>query len=128
MRPTALLLTLLAALGCDPVIGPEFTLPPDAVRMQPGPEYAAWYAETEACVGVDGDFERVRWFEVPGERWWDPLREQYAIATWRSPHDIYVTTAHLDDENVVKHEVVHDLLRGGYKYDVRFKNCSHITH
>jgi len=125
---SALFLTLLAIAGCDPIIGPEYTLPPDAVPMEPGESYALWYAQAEACAGVDGDFDAVRWFEVPGERWWDPLRQQYAIATWRRPHDIYITTANLDDEYVVKHEVIHDLLRGGATYDPRFGDCSRITH
>lgn len=130
MKPTPLLVlaALLAASGCDPIVGLEDTLPPNAVRMEPGPDYAVWYAQTEVCAGVSGDFEAVRWFEVPGERWWDPLRQQFAIATWRRPHDIYITTAHLGDELVVKHEVVHDLLRGGDQDDVRFEQCSQITH
>jgi predicted small lipoprotein YifL len=124
----ALLITLLAATGCGSIIGPEYTLPPDAVPVAPGESYALWYAQAEACAGVDGDFAAVRWFEVPGERWWDPLRQQYAIATWRHPHDIYITTANLDDEYVVKHEVIHDLLQGGASNDSRFGECSHITH
>jgi len=127
MRPT-LFLAFLAAAGCGSIIGPEYTRPPDAVRMDPPQSYATWYAEAEACARVDGNFEAVRWFEVPGERWWDPLRQQYAIATWRRPHDIYITTANLDEENVVKHEVIHDLLQGGATYDVRFRDCSRIVH
>jgi len=129
MRPALLLLTLLAVTpGCDPIIGPEYTIPPDAVPVQPGESYALWYAQAETCAGVDGSYEAVRWFEVPGDRWWDSLRHQYAIATWRRPHDIYITTAHLDDEDVVKHEVVHDLLQGGATDAPRFAECSHITH
>jgi hypothetical protein len=128
MRPVLLVLALSGVVGCEPIIGPEYTLPPDAVPVEPGESYATWYAQAEACAGIEGDFAAVRWFEVPGERWWDPLHEQYAIGTWRRPHDIYITTAHIDDEFLVKHEVIHDLLQGGYKYDPRFQDCSHITH
>lgn len=127
MKRAALLL-FLALPGCDPIIGPEFTRPPDASLAEPLAIYETWFSQTEACTGVTGDYESVRWFEVPGERWWDPLRQQYAVATWRPPHDIYITSAHFDDEYVVKHEVVHELLRGGENYDVRFRDCSHITH
>lgn len=127
MKRAALLLCL-ALPACGAIIGPDYTLPPDATWTQPLAIYESWFSETEACTGVTGNYGAVRWFEVPGERWWDPIREQYAIATWRAPHNIYITTAHIDDENVVKHEIVHELLRGGDKYDVRFQDCSHITH
>jgi hypothetical protein len=118
----------LAATGCESIIDPELLLPPNPVPTTPSVDYATWYTQAEACTGVTGDFDRVRWFSVPGERWWDPLWEQYAIGTWRSPHDIYIAEAHLDNEDVVKHEIVHDLLQGGHTNDVRFKRCSGIEH
>jgi len=128
MIRTALPLLSLALMACGSILGPEYELPPNAVVTEPLQSYATWYAETEACTDRTGDYESVHWFEVPGERWWDALREQYAIATWRAPHDIYITTAHLDDEDVVKHEIVHDLLHGGAADDPLFNKCSHITH
>jgi hypothetical protein len=118
--------TLLA--GCYSIIEPESTLPPDAVRTEPGAQYAQWYAETESCTGETGSFSDVRWFVVPHERWWDPLWEQFAIGTWRAPHDIYLAGSHLENEDLVKHEIVHDLLRGGEIYDPRFESCSGIGH
>ena len=118
----------LAATGCESIIDPELLLPPNPVPTTPSVDYATWYTQAEACTGVTGDFDRVRWFSVPGERWWDPLWEQYAIGTWRSPHDIYIAEAHLDNEDVVKHEIVHDLLQGGHTHDPRFKQCSGIEH
>jgi hypothetical protein len=127
MKRAALLLCL-ALPACDPIIGPEYTRPPDATPVEPLPIYETWFSETEACTGETGDFTSVRWFEVPGDRWWDAVRQQYAIGTWRPAHDIFITTAHLGDEHVVKHEIIHELLRGGATDDPRFENCSHITH
>jgi hypothetical protein len=128
VRLPSVLAAALAATACYSIIGPELTLPPDAVRTDPSVEYAAWYAETELCTGVTGSFAAVRWFAVPHERWWDPVHEQYAIGTWRAPHDIYVSQHHRDSESLVKHEIVHDLLEGGLTYDPRFENCSGIAH
>lgn len=123
-----LLAAALAAAGCSPIIGPELTLPPDAVITQPPTEYAQWYAEVELCTGKTGSFNAVRWYRVPADRWWDPLYEQYAIGTWRKPHDIYLAEPHLMNEDLVKHEVVHDLLQGGLTYDPLFERCSGIAH
>lgn len=123
-----LLVALGASAGCYTIVGPDLTDPPDAVETDPQGEYATWYAETEACTGETGSFREVRWFRVPHERWWDPIYEQYAIGTWRAPHDIYLAAPYVGDEQVVKHEMVHDLLRGGLVYDPRFEDCSGIGH
>jgi len=119
---------LTAATACTGLLDTEPPLPPDAALTSPLEEYAAWYAQVEECAGVGGDFGAVRWFEVPAERWWDPYWEQYAIGTWRAPHDIYISFAHLSNESVVKHEMVHDLLQGGAAEDPRFEECSGIAH
>jgi hypothetical protein len=127
MRPYALFL-FLAATGCDSSVGPNLETPPDAAPTEALADYPVWYAEVEACVGVTGNFDLVRWYSVPGERWWDPEFEQYAIGTWRSPHDIYLASTRLEDKNLVKHEIVHDLLQGGLRDDPRFLLCSNISH
>lgn len=119
---------VVAVVGCDAVTGPDLSVPPDAVRTEPLDVYWAWYAEVEACTGVEGSFADVRWFEVPYVQWWDPVWEQYTRGTWRAPHDIYIAGAHRDDEQLVKHEMVHDVLRGGLTYDPRFLECSGLAH
>lgn len=117
----------LASTGCG-ILDVEFPVPLNAERNDPPGLYAAWYAQTEACTGVTGDFGRVRWFKVAGERWWDPRFQQYVIGTWRKPHDIYIAEAHVSNVDVVRHEVVHDLLQGGASDDPRFARCSGIAH
>ena len=123
-----LLLALAATSACYSIVGPDETLPPDAVRTEPLAEYELWYSQMELCTGETGSYGAVRWFEVPYNRWWDPIGEQYAIGTWRAPHDIYLSVGELANEKLVKHEIVHDLLRGGQIYDPRFKECSGIGH
>lgn len=130
LRPLLLSALATTAAGCHSTLftGPDITTPLGAVETPPPDVYATWYAETEDCVGTKGHFDQVRWFSVPGPRWWDPIREQYAIGTWRAPHDIYIAESHRLDEDVVKHETVHELLRGGANDDPRFEACSGITH
>lgn len=125
---SSVLLVALALAACDSIIDAELTLPPDAFQDEPLEVYQTWYAQAELCTGETGDFRRVHWFTVPYDRWWDPVWEQYAIGTWRAPHDIYLSVAHLDNEDLVKHEMVHDLLNGGHTYDPRFLECSGIAH
>lgn len=110
------------------MIEPDLLLPPEAVRSEPPAVYSEWYREMEVCVGLAGTFALVRWFAVPGEHWWDPLRQQYATGTWRAPHDIYIAASHALDALVVKHEAIHDLLRGGDADDPAFRRCSGIGH
>jgi hypothetical protein len=128
LRLAQLLTISVAASACYSILGPDVTLPPDAVPGDPLEVYAEWYADVEACTGVEGDFDQIRWFRVPHERWWDPVWKQYAIGTWRAPHDIYLAEPRIDDEQVVKHEMVHDVLGGGLTYDDRFLDCSGIAH
>lgn len=116
------------AAACYSIIDPEINLPPDASLTTPPPEYAQWYAEVEVCAGVTGSFAQVRWFSVPHEQWWDPVFEQYTTGTWREPHDIYIASSHADNQGLVRHEIVHDLLQGGLVYDPRFERCSGIGH
>lgn len=127
MRYLALFIAL-AATACVSIVDTELTTPPDAMRGDPPAVYATWYAQTETCTGVTGDFGRVRWFTVPGERWWDPVWSQYVIGTFRLPHDIYVAESHIANIDVVKHEAIHDLLQGGAADDPRFGQCSGIVH
>lgn len=127
LRPLLLGIALSAA-ACYSIIEPESTLPPDAARTDPPADYALWYSEAEQCTGVTGSFAGVRWFAVPHDRWWDPVWQQFAIGTWRPPHDIYLARPQLDNEELIKHEIVHDLLQGGAVDDPRFERCSGIGH
>ncbi len=57
---------LLAALlltGCDlNIFGPDVCYV-NRRPLVPVPDvYATWYAETEVCLGMRGDFASVRWF------------------------------------------------------------------
>lgn len=95
---------LLAACGFDPG---------DDSPMTPPTVYREWWAKTEACSGLSGDFARVRWSEVPGPSF--PCASGECAGHWESSHRIYLAAAWKLDEMVVRHEMLHDLLeRSGH--------------
>jgi hypothetical protein len=84
--------------------------------LHPPPEYRVWWRELEACSGVDGDFGRVTFLEVVR-----PLLvngSQFPCGggavcngMWETPHDISIAPGYLNNERLVKHEMLHDLIR-----------------
>jgi len=82
----------------------------------PPPEYRGWWDEIKACSGETGEFGDIRFFEVVG-----PL---FVLGTefpcgggarcnglWEAPHDISIARGHLQTERLVKHEMLHELVR-----------------
>jgi hypothetical protein len=101
MKPTRWIVPLLL-LGCKPFA------PPDAERMNPPEVYRVWWQATETCSGLSGRFGRVTWWLVPDPSF--PTTKGWAVGEWISPHDIYIAEPYLDNEFVVRHESLHDLL------------------
>jgi hypothetical protein len=93
-----------AALACaaDPA-APELHQ-----RFDPPAEYREWFAQTEACSRLSGDFERLRFYRVPGNEF--PCPSGMCVARWIDSHQIYVAEAFLEDEMVLRHEMLHDLI------------------
>jgi len=104
---------LLGLTGCG--VGPDdFS---DALIRQriPTPtEYLPWWEEISACSGESGDVGELRIFVVVS-----PLALQGAAfpcgtelcnGVWESPHDITLAPKHADNETLVKHEMLHDLI------------------
>jgi hypothetical protein len=70
--------------------------------------YREWYAKTEACSGLTGSFDRIKWYEVPGDGFDCPSGR--CAGRWNSDHHIYISAAFLEDEMVVRHEMLHELI------------------
>lgn len=100
----ALALVLFAACGFDP--GNDSPMTPPAV-------YREWWAKTEACSGLSGDFDRVQWSVVAGHSF--PCSSGRCAGHWEPGHRIYVAREWSTNEMVVRHEMLHDLLdRAGH--------------
>lgn len=72
------------------------------------PEYAGWWDATEACSGIEGELSAIEWIltrriQVGGTM---------AFGLWRPPHEIVIVQGFQDNEFTVRHEMLHDLLRG----------------
>jgi hypothetical protein len=103
---------LVAVLGsCRTITAPE--RPAGAIELTPPAIYARWWAMTEACSGVTGDFNDISWFTVPGAASFDRDGTQ-VLGYWTNAGNqiVLAGNASLSGGNV-RHEMLHALLRGG---------------
>ncbi len=104
--------TAIAVLSILSMVGCRFE-PTGAAAWEPPAVYQTWFADTEACSGVRGDFERIDWYVVPGHSFPCPGGE--CAGHWTSNHAIYIAEDWAANEMVVRHEILHDLLgRSGH--------------
>ena len=107
--PFRLLLLALAAWGAAACTLTE-PLPSDAAQFDPPAIYRRWWAMTEACSGISGDLSDITWFRVPGNA--VEVHGTVAGGYWTSGGNRIVLTAdNVDDGGVVRHEMLHALLR-----------------
>jgi hypothetical protein len=102
MRQLWRLLGLVAALsGCGFDVEGESAYPPPD-------QYRIWWEKTQACSGLSGDFDRVRWEVVPGQSF--RCGGGQCAGHWQSDHHIFIASDYTDHEMVVRHEMLHDLI------------------
>lgn len=102
IRRTLLFAALVLTAGCQPEI------PTGAARWEPPAVYREWFARTQSCSGLRGDFDRIEWYVVPG-RSFDCASGECA-GHWQSGHTIFIAEAWVHHEMVVRHEMLHDLV------------------
>ncbi|MGH7629419.1 MAG: hypothetical protein ACREOF_08505 [Gemmatimonadales bacterium] len=93
-----------ALLGC----AAEPSAPSLHERFQPPAVYRTWFDATESCSVLQGDFERLRFYRVPGDEFACPSGT--CVARWTDDHEIFLAEAFLQNEMVVRHEMLHDLI------------------
>ncbi len=112
---TAAVAATLALLACSiPTEGLSVTVT-QIQRFVPPEEYRTWWETVEACSSRSGDFELVRWFQADGI----VIRGKVVLGFWESPHDITVVKTVKEEAFVVRHEMLHDLLRGDPDHEHR---------
>ena len=83
--------------------------------------------DLEACRGLQGDYELLRFFVVTDRGDHLALGVLGAVGRWSQPHRIYVLEGYELDEPTVKHEMLHDILSyiGDYTHDdsLAFRVC-----
>lgn len=111
MPPLALLVTACLARPFEPA---------SARPLTPAAVYATWWQRMETCAGITALLDRIEWYEVPGDQFATPDGPRWGW--WAPPHTIYIATTHLQDEWLVEHEMLHDLLQTG-AHPAVFETC-----
>jgi hypothetical protein len=98
--PLVAFAALLAACGLDPA-GSQSWDPPAV--------YQDWWGKTEACSGLSGNFDRIEWMIVPGPSF--PCSSGDCVGHWDPGHKIFLASDWTTHEMVVRHEMLHELMR-----------------
>lgn len=118
--PRALQVAALTLIGaCS-----SFT-PTNDHSFTPPAEYRVWFAKTQACSGLEGDFDRIQWYVVDGTEFDCPGGK--CVGRWNSDHSIFISQAWTANEMVVRHEMLHDLLGVPGHPDPPFGNPCPLT-
>jgi hypothetical protein len=102
IAPGLIVLIVCSLTGCN-----RFE-PSEYAPLDPPAQYRAWWDSTEACSGLQGNFDRVHWFVVPGEDFECPTGR--CSGRWEEPHTVYLAEGWMAHEMVVRHEMLHDLI------------------
>ena len=112
-RQRRLFLTVATLLACD--TGPLTVYGRTPLESVPL-EYSEWYSEAEACLGVLGNFDAIRWYVA------DSIRNEEGGDVFGyvdHPHDLTLRRDVVEAvqpvtvEHFVKHELVHHILQRG---------------
>lgn len=91
--------------------------------LSPLPAYEEWWAATESCSGRTGELGMISWFTAVGIT----SDEVLAFGLWRPPHEIVIVKGYEDNETIVRHEMLHDLLDGDSDHtSVYWESCKLI--
>ena len=128
-RVRSLALAALVIGGCSSLAPSEVQLPEGAVPMTIRSEYQAWFAKTESCSALRGQFQALQWFVVPdAETFATP--EGPKVGMWEKSGGqarIVIAGRYIGHEMVVRHEMLHHLLdREGHPSEYFVDRC-HLT-
>ncbi len=82
--------------------------------LVPLPVYRAWYAEVEACAGVSGDFDQLRFYVLEPE-------DERAGVTYNQA--IWLKSNAVGSRLIVEHEMLHSLIGDGDHSSTAWKTC-----
>lgn len=124
MRFSSLAALVVAASACSLEVRDDF--PWGAVEIPPPPQYRVWWELVENCSGKRAQFDHVRWYQVVAG---DILvRDQVASAAWYAARNGIVVQPDFADGSVVRHEMLHAVLRDGDHPDEYFKGkCGDVV-
>lgn len=122
-------LGLIATLAACEALAPPTPLPINSQQLLAPDQYRVWWAATESCSGINGNFDAIMWFMVPDAQTID-TPEGPKVGLWsHSSRGVRIVLAgnYVDNELVVRHEMLHALLdRSGHPADYFELRC-HLT-
>ena len=128
-RWRSLAVATLVIGGCSSFSPSGPALPVGAIPMAEGPEYRAWFAKTELCSGLKGQYDVVQWFVVPGAETFS-TREGPKVGIWEKSGrsaKIVVAGNYSSHEMVIRHEMLHHLLDREGHPGAYFVDRCHLT-
>ena len=105
---------------------PEMALPEGAEPFTPSAEFTEWWGKTEACSGLSGHLESVKWYVVPGAHSFDTELGEHAGLRIGTGENVRIVLAgdYSRHELVVRHEMLHALLnRSGHPEEYFVTKC-----
>ena len=121
-------LLLVTLFGCSS-FDPSAALPAGAEAMEAPAIYQDWWGKTEACSKRSGQFSRIEWYVVPGVTTFATDMGP-KVGLWiqnGSRVSIVVAGGYENHEMVVRHEMLHALLRQEGHPTVYFVDRCHLT-
>ncbi len=113
-------------VSCDNLVDPE--LPPSAVQFTPLPAYAVWWEMTEACSGRSSSLDAVQWYQVPDNVALEIDGKEVSAYWSAASNRIVVSSSVVRDGQVVRHEMLHALLRSkGHSRSEFLERCGGLV-
>jgi hypothetical protein len=125
LHHTVSLLSAAAILACGEIADPQ--LPSGAVPMDPPSVYAMWWRLTEVCSGVNGDFESVRWFQLPDAPQFAVHDTLYQSYWWLNGNRIVIVGAKRFAGQLVRHEMLHALTGPHHQREYFVDKCRGVV-
>jgi hypothetical protein len=112
---------LIAA--CTTIVEPA--LPSDAEEFSPPPVYSTWWNMTQACSALTGSLGAVTWYQT-NTVVYDTHSGDVIAGYWEpGSNRIVLTSSVMMDGGIVRHEMLHALIRkGGHPRGQFLSNCS----
>ena len=108
--------------SCDSPLGP-----PDGRRFAPPIKFRSLWHTVETCAGKSGSFDAISWYLTEGSAGAGGQGD-IAGSWWPGGNRIYIAEAFRDDEAVIRHEMLHALLRGKLHEPAFLGSCGDLVY
>ena len=109
-------------VACTNIVEPP--LPPDAEQFSPPAVYSTWWQMTQACSSLTGSLAAVSWYQT-SKVVYDTQSGDVIAGYWlQESNRIVLTSSVMMDGGIVRHEMLHALIRkGGHPRGQFLGNC-----